>query len=49
MFVLRKNRIPGRFLKFQINSFYGNRGGLQYIGLPASNKPKPGFQGKYKY
>ena len=37
------NRVEGRFLKFQVNSFYGKQGGLQYIGLTDTSTPVTGF------
>ena len=42
----RENKMYGQFLKFQVNSFYGSRGGLQYIGLTGSSTPVPNFKGK---
>ena len=41
--------MTGLYLKFQINSIFGNQGGLQYIGLTGQSTPIAIFSRKCVY
>ena len=47
LILFRKNKVAGSYLKFQVNSFYGDQGGLQYIGLTGASRPVTPFYRKY--
>lgn len=44
----RENRVQGRYLMFQVNSTYGEYGGLQFIGLTGLNSHSPGYNPGYE-
>ena len=41
--VFSRNGLTGPYLKFQVNSFYGSQGGLQFIGVISTSTPVPKY------
>ena len=48
LFFCRKNIIQGRFLRIEVNSTYGDYGGLQFLQLTGLEMHSPGYNPGWK-